>query len=101
MDSSIPTRIDTPLLIPGRGSPLKNTTIIVSSKKISHVGPTAELPQKYQNLSTTTVPVLMPGLWDAHVHYFGARKISIDEIYRTPPAAAGARIAADLKATVS
>ena len=42
----------------------------------------------------------MPGLWDAHVHYFGARRISIDEIYRTPPAAAGARIAEDLRATV-
>lgn len=43
----------------------------------------------------------MPGLWDAHVHYFGTCKIGIDEIYRTPPATAGARIAQDLRATVS
>ena len=101
MSTSKPERIDACLLIPGRGSPLKDTTLIMTGRKISHVGPTGDLPEDLKSLEATRVPVLMPGLWDAHVHYFGARRISIDEVYRTPPAAAGARIAADLKATVS
>lgn len=74
-------RIDADLLIPGRGDPIKNATLICGTanasssderSKILYVGSTSDVPSKYSSLSATKVPVLMPGLWDAHVHYFGA-----------------------------
>ena len=69
-------RIDTDLLIPGRGKESENATLVCdtpsasdseASGKILYVGPTDELPLKYSTLSATKVPVLMPGLWDCHV----------------------------------
>lgn len=98
--SPLQARIDTSTLIPGRGTPLKNATCIFDTH-VRWVGPTRDLPGQHRHLEAQKVETLMPGLWDAHVHYFGARKISIDEIYRTPPAAAGARIAQDLRDTLN
>lgn len=59
------------LLIPGRGDPIKNGAIVVRSDKIEWVGASKDIPSKYRNVEPTCVPVLMPGLWDCHVHYLG------------------------------
>ena len=102
-DESVLIRIDTGLLIPGRGNPINNATCIISAAtgKIEHVGPTSSLPTQYAEISPVEVTTLMPGLWDTHTHYYGARKVSIDEIYHTPAPLAGARTAYDLAATLN
>ena len=94
-------RIDADLLIPGRGPPLEDATCILQSGSIAHVGLRSSLPDEYTSLPTIHVPTLLPGLWDAHTHYYGARGLSIDAFYSTPPALAGARTARDLAATVN
>ena len=55
----------------------------------------------YVSLAGIHVRTLLPGLWDADTHYYGARRLSIDAFYTTPPAVAGARAAHDLTATLN
>ena len=94
-------RIDADLLIPGRGSPLEDASCVLDGGLIAYVGLRSDLPHEYVSLSIIHVPTLLPGLWDAHTHYYGARRLSIDAFYTTPPAVAGARAAHDLKATLN
>src|ERR1700712_2544175 len=95
--------IKTGLLIPGRGEPIKNGAVVIHEDKITWVGPQSALPAKYSALSFIEVPVLLPGLWDCHVHYFGsgsqgpaddAGPISL------PAAQAGARVAVEFARTL-
>ena len=94
------TRIDADLLIPGRGSPLQDATCVFNAANIVYVGLRSDLPERYASLPATHVLNLLLGLWDAHTHYYGARRLSIDAFYTTPPALAGARTAHDMKATL-
>ena len=94
-------RIDTDLLIPGRGSTLKDASCVLDGGIIAYVGLRSDLPDEYMSLPIIHVPALLPGLWDAHTHYYGARRLSIDAFYTTPPAVAGARAAHDLTATLN
>lgn len=66
------------LLIPGRGKPITNGCVIVKDSKITHVGPAKDAVTHYSELPTTHVKVLMPGMWDCHVHLVGIFKISSD-----------------------
>ncbi|KAK8216862.1 hypothetical protein M8818_001825 [Zalaria obscura] len=88
------------LLIPGRGEPFKNGCIIVSGTKITHVGAVSEV-LKYARLAAlpkTHVEVLMPGMWDCHVHLMGIHKVSSAAIVASASqqALAGARSARDV-----
>ena len=96
--------IKTNLLIPGRGEPIKNGAVVIHEDKIAWAGAQSELPLKYSALNFTEVPVLLPGLWDCHVHYFGggidAGPADYAQIVRMPPALAGARVAVDFSRTL-
>lgn len=103
-------RVDADLLIPGRGDPIKNATLICGTeqasnrderKKIVYVGSTSDVPSKYSSLSSTKVPVLMPGLWDAHVHFFGQKDLNLDAVAFIRPALSGIRAARDVAATLN
>lgn len=56
--------IKSSLLIPGRGEPIKNGTVIIEGDKIAWVGHDYSLPAKYNSVSFTKVRVLLPGLWE-------------------------------------
>lgn len=105
-------RIDTDLLIPGRGNPVQSGTIIYSrppkspkagtKSTILFAGATADLPYIYSDVTASTkVPVLLPGLWDCHVHYFGIADSNVDHMALLPPALAGMRSARDVMATLN
>ncbi|MCJ1469119.1 hypothetical protein MMC07_007752 [Pseudocyphellaria aurata] len=94
-------RIDAELLIPGRGEPIENGSLVSLDSKIIFVGETANLPQPYVDLSIVQVRVLMPGLWDCHVHFFGSEKFAIDDMAATNSALAGARCARDVAVTLN
>ncbi len=85
--------ICTDLLIPGRGKPIKSAAVVVQSGQIIHVGDQNTLPRKYKNVPSTTVPVLMPGMWDCHVHLIGSQTLNFAEFAEMHPATAGARLA--------
>lgn len=59
------------LLIPGRGDPFKDAAVAVENGIITFVGKHNKLPKNYRSVKPVHVPVLMPGLWDVHVHYLG------------------------------
>jgi imidazolonepropionase-like amidohydrolase len=86
------------LLIPGRGSPIENAGIVVSGKIIKHVCLIKDLTTSFGHLKTTHVKVLMPGMWDCHVHLMGLHKVSSDafiDAYKSP-VLTGARSARDV-----
>jgi imidazolonepropionase-like amidohydrolase len=59
------TRIDADLLIPGLGDPIREGTVVAEGATITYVGPTSGAPGQ----PTANVPVVMPGLWDCHIHF--------------------------------
>ncbi|KAE8442728.1 hypothetical protein EG329_002919 [Mollisiaceae sp. DMI_Dod_QoI] len=90
------------LLIPGRGEPIKNACLIIHETKITWVGPSSSLPPKYSSVPYVSVPVLMPGLWDVHVHLFGLispTTSGFDGLLGSA-ALAGARTTRDLRNTL-
>ncbi|KAK0380634.1 amidohydrolase [Colletotrichum limetticola] len=99
------TLITADLLIPGRGTPVQDAAVAISDDKIIHVGPRDTLPSKYRSLTPLHVPVLMPGLWDVHVHFLGIDVVTgfSDGIFNVLPgsnALIGAVIVQDLEATL-
>lgn len=95
--------IKTGLLIPGRGEPIKNGAVVIHEGKIAWVGLQSALPIKYSALAFTEVPVLLPGLWDCHVHYFGNSSTGPADyaaLVTLPAAQAGARVAVDFARTL-
>ncbi|EXJ87974.1 hypothetical protein A1O1_04901 [Capronia coronata CBS 617.96] len=86
--------INAELLIPGRGEPQRNMSVIVQDGKITAVQSRSSLSPHFKKLRTTNVPVLLPGLWDCHTHLLGLTSFNFSELLTaSPPALAGARIA--------
>ena len=84
------------ILIPGRGKPQENAALVHREGRIIWVGSQSDVPPIYNELRPVQVPVLLPGLWDAHVHFFGSRSFHFTEFYNELRVLAGARIARDL-----
>ncbi|KAL7937870.1 hypothetical protein V8C35DRAFT_290152 [Trichoderma chlorosporum] len=70
-DSETVSLILAKLLIPGRGEPIHKGALAIRGSKIDWIGSQADIPHKYRNIAPRHVPVLMPGLWDCHVHFVG------------------------------
>ncbi|KAI1736450.1 amidohydrolase [Xylaria scruposa] len=86
------------LLIPGDGKPVKDGALVIENKIIAWVGSEAHVPHKYTDAAhrTFSIPFVMPGLWDVHVH-FGGEPPEISEgtdtsMWLQHPATAGARL---------
>jgi imidazolonepropionase-like amidohydrolase len=91
------TIITTTLLISGDGKPIPDAALVIDNKLIAWVGSQSDLPGKYSDSPhrAVSVPYLMPGLWDCHVHFAGipADSNSNAGFFLTHPAEAGARLA--------
>lgn len=95
--------IRTNLLIPGDGDPIPNAALVIENTLIVWLGPIPDLPTKYtaNPHRAYTVPYLMPGLWDVHIHCTGGSPSGEDGpgytgFISTHPASAGARLARGL-----
>lgn len=94
------TIIKTGLLIPGDGEPFSDAALVVENKLIAWIGQQSDIPDKYASAPhrSYSVPYLMPGLWDVHVH-FGGGSITGEEgpgymgMITMHPASGGARLA--------
>ena len=92
-------RIEAELLIPGRGEPVRDGVVVLDGARIDYAGPAGAAP------STPGVPVfravaVMPGMWDCHGHFFGARTFDLAQVFLEPVALRGARSARDLRAAL-
>lgn len=89
------------LLIPGRGEPIQHGAVVYEDKRILYVGKQETLPQEHGDAEVFRVPVVMPGMWDCHVHFLGSDRMALEAFYRVPQALAGAKGARDIAAVLN
>lgn len=94
------TIIKADLLIPGDGKPFSDAALVIENKIIAWVGQQSDIPEKYTAAPhrSYSVPYLMPGLWDVHVHFGGGSFTGEDGpgymgFITMHPASGGARLA--------
>lgn len=92
-------RIDADLMIPGRGEPIQQATIIAEGAAIAYAGSRNGAPST-PDAVTTEVPVVMPGLWECHAHYVGIEQPDITDQILQPEARMAARAVGDLHRTL-
>lgn len=86
------TRIDADVLIPGRGDPITDASVVFDGPTLDYVGPSASAPQ----IATAHhVAAVMPGMWDCHGHFFGVRTAAMSDTYTDSVALRAARAAKD------
>ena len=112
-------RIDADLLIPGVGEPIANGTVLIDDARITFAGPAAEAGNwtrpatgaggtagSVANLDPAPhsgepirlhVPVVMPGMWDAHAHFLGLHRPDLASFATTTAVQAAARATIDLR----
>lgn len=88
--------INAKLLIPGRGEPIHNGCVVIKKGKIVSVSTQSDISPDFKGLPSTDVPVLMPGLWDCHLHLVGMNSLDVSQTMIGHAALAGARIARSL-----
>ena len=93
------TRIVADLMIPGRDEPVEDATVILEADRIDYAGSTRGAPATPE-ADEVHVPVVMPGLWEAHAHFDGMASPDIETQVKDHPALRGARAAGDLGRTL-
>ena len=92
-------RVDADLLIPGRGAPIEHGTVVMDGGSISYAGPRSDAPDENPG-SVTHVPVVLPGLWDCHIHFGTSTPEELAKIEYTSPAVIGSRAVDELGRTL-
>ena len=92
-------RIEADLMIPGRGEPVENATIVTDGGTITYAGPRSGAPT-VDGAEIAEVPVAMPGLWECHAHFVGIDRPDITEQVLQPEARMAARTTGDLHRTL-
>ena len=88
-------RIDADVLIPGRGEPVPSGAVVMDAGRITYAGPAVSAPPAD---STSTVPTIMPGIWECHAHFVGLTDPDVLPGSLIKPIATGAaRAVRDLK----
>ena len=70
---SIFQKIYASVIIPGIGDVISNGVVIIKDSVICYVGCKdidVKLSENDVELNPIKIPVIMPGLWDCHVHFF-------------------------------
>ena len=80
------------VLIPGRGAPIADGAVVLDGLTIAYAGPRAGAPPADE---LVRVPVVMPGMWECHGHFIGARTLDMAMLLSEHPALSGARAAVD------
>ena len=93
-------RINAGLLIPGRGEPVRDATVLIDGGRISYAGPAAGAPASPGAVTRSAVTVL-PGLWDCHGHFMGMRVVDLARLAQEPTALRAARSVRDLTNTLN
>lgn len=92
-------RFETDLLIPGRGEPIPDAVVVVDGAAIGYAGPAATAPATPE-ATTIRAPAVMPGLWECHGHFLGARSLDFARLPLESIALRAARSTADLRAAL-
>ncbi len=93
-------RIDAELLIPGRGEPVRDGTVIMDGAAISYAGPAGRAPDS-PGARCHRAAAVMPGMWDCHGHFLGTRQLDLSRLPLEALPLRAARSVADLAAALS
>ena len=88
------TRIDAGVLVPGRGAPITNGTVVLDGGTIRYAGATAQAPPT-PGAVAVSAPAVMPGMWDCHGHFFGLRSAALGTYFTDALPLRAARAAKD------
>ncbi|MDJ0769848.1 MAG: amidohydrolase family protein [Ilumatobacter sp.] len=91
----MPTRIVADVLIPGRGAPVEQGTVVSDQGEIVYAGPTAGAPPAKPDEDVHEVPAAMPGMWDCHTHLIGMPTPNIETLATLDPVTGAARAVDD------
>ncbi|MDJ0665344.1 MAG: amidohydrolase family protein [Acidimicrobiia bacterium] len=94
-------RITAETLIPGKGDPITNGTVILDGDYIVYAGPTAAAPPAAPGDTETAVPAVMPGMWEAHGHFIGLPVPDLEALATSDSVSLVARATADAAATLN
>ncbi len=94
-------RIEADILITGTEDVVRNGCVVIEGAKIFFAGPVESAPQPSAEDKTISVPVIMPGMWEAHGHLVGLKTADINEFLKTPAAVLAARSAKDAERTLA
>ena len=72
-------RITARQLVPGRGDPVADATVVLEDGRVTYAGPSTEAPAT-PGADVTTCDTVLPGLWDCHVHAFGVDDLAISRV---------------------
>lgn len=89
-------RIEASVLIHGDGSVTTDGVVIIGAGVVTYAGPAATAPPS-PTASVVSVPVVMPGMWDAHCHFFGIRRPNLEALVTDPIALRAMRITHDAR----
>ncbi len=87
-------RIEATLLIPGRGDPVSGGCVVIDGGTITYAGTTGKAPET-PGAEIHQVPVVMPGMWDCHSHFFGTESADLTQLATTPLPMLAVRAARD------
>ena len=88
------TRIDADVLIPGRGEPIPDGTVILDGSTITYAGATGDAPAT-PDADFVRAAAVMPGMWDCHGHFMGLRSAAIETYFTDSLQVRTARAAKD------
>ena len=96
MNASVAQRIEADLLIPGDAAPIDSGVIVIENERIAYSGPAGAAPPT-PGAAVWRVPTVMPGLWDAHCHFFGIRQVDLGLVAAESPIQRALRIGEDAR----
>ncbi|MEM8706808.1 MAG: amidohydrolase family protein [Actinomycetota bacterium] len=86
------------VLIPGRGEPIERARVVIDGTMISYAGPDAAGPARAPDDTVVETAVVMPGMWDCHVHFAGLRSPNLESLATSHVATMAARSVIDAEA---
>jgi imidazolonepropionase-like amidohydrolase len=93
------TRIDAEVLIPGRGAPIANGSVVFDDGAIRFAGPTADAPTT-EGAEVIPARAVMPGMWECHGHFLGMRNAALATYFTDTVQLRSARVAKDAEAAL-
>lgn len=92
-------RVNADLLIPGRGDPITDGTVVIDGSTITYAGPASNAPVT-PDAAVSNVPTVLPGLWECHGHFIGEHTPDPETWAKGSPITQTARAVADVRRTL-
>ena len=89
-------RIEATALLRGDGTTVDDPVVVIDGGVVAFAGTASNAPST-PGAERISVPVVMPGMWDAHCHFFGIRKPDLEALATEPIEVRSMRITKDAR----